>query len=334
MSILRIPHVFNSHISLVLPPLHRYSGFMNRSCRGFPAIPVRLIPVLAVLAAAVLMAGCSPRKESRTVRDTLRIVSLSPAATSILHDLSLTESLVGIDRWSAPLQGVPDGLAVFDMINPDAERVMALEPDIIFVSSMTRDATGRDPFKPFSERGMAVHYIPVSDSLDAIRRDVRFIAEACGVPESGESLVGAMDATLRRISRIVATIPEDKRKRVYFEIGAGSKLYSFGSGVYLDELVCAAGGKNIFAGEYGWIAVHAEQILARDPEIILTNVPDAGAVAEILSRPGWDALKAVRERHVYAIDHGASSQPAPSVIRALEEIARILHPDVFTGEEK
>jgi len=37
---------------------------------------------------------------------------------------------------------------------------------------------------------------------------------------------------------------------------------------------------------------------------------------------------------VYAIDHGASSQPAPSVIRALEEIARILHPDVFTGEEK
>lgn len=262
----------------------------------------------------------------------IRLLSLSPAATAIVTSLSLHHQLVGVDRWSAPAGGLPEGLPVFDLINPDAERIMALEPDIIFVSSMTRDATGADPFASFPASGVAVIYIPVSTTLKDIMNDVRMIARVCGKETAGEAVVQTMMVEISRISEKTAHLPERDRKAVYMEIGAAPVLYSFGHGVYLDELITAAGGNNIFTNRSGWLAVNAEQILEKKPLVILTNVPDAEAVQHIYSRLGWNSVPAVQERQVYAIEHEASSQPAPPVTRALEEIATCIHPALFSGD--
>jgi len=117
---------------------------------------------------------------------------------------------------------------------------------------------------------------------------------------------------------------------VVFEISAAPSIYSFGSGVYLNELLEAAGAKNILAKETGWISVNAETILASDPDVILTNVnyiPDP--VAEICGRPGWDGMKAVRNKRVYYIDNSTSSQPTPAVVKSLKEIVEAVYPDYF-----
>lgn len=290
-------------------------------------------PFVWILVSLTILSGCVAKKsvQAQDSQD-IRLLSLSPAATAILASLSLQNRLVGVDRWSAPAGDLPEGIPVFDMINPDAERIMALEPDIIFVSSMTRDATGTDPFAPFTASGVTVMYIPVSTTLEDIMNDVRLIARACGKEADGEAVVREMKEELRRIRNITEALPEEEKKTVYMEIGAAPALYSFGNGVYLDELVTAAGGHNIFSDRSGWLAVNGEQVLARKPQIILTNVPEKDAAPAIRTRAGWDSVPAVQQRRVYAISHESSSQPAPPVTRALEEIAAAIHPALFSGD--
>ncbi len=114
-----------------------------------------------------------------------------------------------------------------------------------------------------------------------------------------------------------------------FEIESAPWIYTFGKGVYLDDLLSRAGAINAFARESGWISVSAEAVVKANPDVILTNVAGADPVAGILDRPGWKAIKAVREGRVYRIDNTSSSQPAPSCVRALEEIAEAVYPEYF-----
>ncbi|WP_294666444.1 3-hydroxyacyl-CoA dehydrogenase NAD-binding domain-containing protein, partial [uncultured Fusobacterium sp.] len=50
------------------------------------------------------------------------------------------------------------------------------------------------------------------------------------------------------------------KKNVYFEIGAGSGLYTFGNGAFLNELIETVGAKNIFGNESSWITVTPEAV--------------------------------------------------------------------------
>ena len=107
-------------------------------------------------------------------------------------------------------------------------------------------------------------------------------------------------------------------------------ITSFGSGVYLDELIAAIGADNALSGSTGWLSVGAETVVAADPDVILTNVIYAGdPVPEILGRPGWEGMKAVRNRRVYYIDNDSSSQPCPRIVKALGEMARSVYPERY-----
>lgn len=49
-------------------------------------------------------------------------------------------------------------------------------------------------------------------------------------------------------------------------------MYSFGGGVFLDEMIEIIGAENILGEETGWLRVEPETIMAADPDVILTNV--------------------------------------------------------------
>ncbi len=255
---------------------------------------------------------------------------MAPACTSVIVRLGLADALVAVDSWSARLDGVSPNVPSFDMMKPDAERIAELNPSIIFVSSMTRDGANSDPFKPISDAGATVAYIPTSQSVQDIRDDIERIASLVGKEKEGKVIVREMDEQMERVTSVARAIPEGERKTVYFEISPAPYLYSFGSGVYLDELIADAGARNIFSREKGWIAVNAESVALANPDVIITNdESSADPVAEILSRPGWAGVAAVANRRVFRIDANASSRPGPDVARALEEIARAVYPERF-----
>jgi len=267
-----------------------------------------------------------------------RIVSMVPSITLTLIDLDLGDRIVAVDTQSAiylkPARDVP----VFDMLRPDAESLLILKPDIILASDISMMGNkANDPFEPLKRLGICVAYIPTSLTISGIIGDLRFIAAVTGCIEEGERLVAEMERELSEIAALNkdrgpgrSAEPEGQRfpsgKQVYFEVSGSPFMYSFGRGVYLNEMIEAAGGQNIFASIEGWIPVEAESVVSANPDIIFTNAgyPE-DPVGEILSRPGWNDMKAIKNRAVYQIDAAFTSLPNHYITKGIRAMMEYLH---------
>jgi iron complex transport system substrate-binding protein len=256
-----------------------------------------------------------------------RIISLAPSNTEILAALGFADKIIAADSYSLAVEGVASDIPSFKFMTPDAEQIIILEPDVIFVSGISKIG-GADPFKVIADVGICVLYIPTSISIAEIKTDIRFIATVMGAVEKGEEIVAEMEKTIDAISKVGATITD--KKTVYFELSAMPQLYSFGKGVFLNEMLEIIGAENILADRKQWVAVAEEVILDRNPDVILTSVDYIDKpVEEVLARPGWNVLTAVQNRDVHYIDTMSSNLPNHNIVKALQEMAKAVYPDKY-----
>ena len=300
----------------------------------------RLI-TLILIAAALTATSCQPTQSRNPTQafdregnpitpptKVERIISLGPSNTEILVALGFADQIIAVDAFSRDVDGLAADIPLFNMLLPDGERIIQLEPDIIIVTGMSK-AGGADPFKTVSDVGICVAYIPTGSTIADIQEDIRFIAEVTGAVEKGHDLIADMNKTIDAVAEIGRTITD--RKTVYYEICAEAHgLYSFGSGVYLNEMLEIIGAVNILADRKQWIAVSEEAILDRNPDVILAGDDAAVHPARaIMSRPGWNTVTAVENNDVYEIDAVASGRPSHRIVKPLLEMAKAVYPDVF-----
>jgi iron complex transport system substrate-binding protein len=285
-----------------------------------------------------LLLGCSANK-GREITDRSgrkvavngpmhRIVSTAPSNTEIIVDLGMADKLIAVDRHSANVPGVPEGLVSLDFSYPDAEVILGLEPDIIIANGHNVTVSGDDPFRLLREMGIPVAYISMSKSIDDIYLDIAFIAELLSVRERGEELVRSMKEQVDNITRKTA-LTETKRS-VYFEISAAPDMITFGKGSYISDMVAAINARNIFENDNWILSPSAEAIIERNPDVILTNVDYIDdPIGEIKNRPGFDHINAVKHNRIYRIDTNSSVRPSPRIILALEQMAQAVYPEVY-----
>ncbi len=290
--------------------------------------------------AMMIFVGCSSKpttmqdregNEFNVPKEVNTIISTAPSNTEVLVALGLADKLVAVDKYSADVEGISEDLPKIDFRNPDAEAIIALNPDIVIASGHNK-AGDEDPFALIKEAGIPVAYIPSSYSIDGIYGDIEFIASLTDTEKEGKDLINSMKEEIEAIKAIGDTITD--KKNVYFEIGAGSGLYTFGNETFLNEMIETIGATNVFGEENSWITVTPEAVIDANPDVILANTPgtnEAGltAVEDIKSREGWDTITAVQNGAVYSIDNNASSRPSQNVIKALKEIAKAIYPDEY-----
>lgn len=259
------------------------------------------------------------------------IVVLAPSLAETVVDLGLGDKIIGYDLQSVGLAGLPEGVPTFDIMNPDVEQLVALAPDVLLVSSLSL-SDQEAPYQPLIDVGVCVMCVPTSVSIENVRTDIQFLAAALGVPEAGEAVLGELNAQLDDLAAIAATIPQEERKSVYFEISAAPYMYSTGSNTYLDEMIQWIGGENVLADQEGWISVEGETVVAANPDVIFTNVNYIdNPVEEILGRDGWAGVAAVANGQVYSVDNMSSSLPNENIITAMTQMAQALYPDYYTA---
>ena len=261
--------------------------------------------VATFVMAMMIFVGCSSKpttmkdregNEFNVPKEVNTIISTAPSNTEVLVALGLADKLVAVDKYSADVEGVSEDIPKIDFRNPDAEAIIALNPDIVIASGHNK-AGDEDPFALIKEAGIPVAYIPSSYSIDGIYGDIEFIANLTGTEKEGEELINSMKEDVESIKAIGDTITD--KKSVYFEIGAGSGLYTFGNETFLNEMIETIGATNIFGDESSWITVTPEAVIDANPDVILANSPgtnEAGltAVEDIVSREGWDTVTAVK----------------------------------------
>ena len=293
--------------------------------------------ITSITVSSLMLVGCSNKdvvvKDREGNEVTMpnkieRIISTAPSNTEILVGLGLSDKLVAIDTYSSDVEGIQSDVEKIDFLNPDAETIIGLEPDLIIASGHNKSGASDDPFKLVKEAGISVVYIPSSESIQGIYDDINFIADITNTEEKGQEIVDTMKNQINEISAKAKDIKD--KKKVYFEIGPSSNLYSFGNSTFLNEMIEIIGAENIFKDENGWTSPSAESIIDKNPDVILTNVNYIdNPVEEIKSREGWQDITAIKDNQVYQIDKNSSSRPSQHIIKALNEMAKAIYPNVY-----
>jgi len=285
-------------------------------------------PALLLLA----LAACSPRPPAGGVSITddwgrtvalgapaRRVVSLSPSSTEILFAIGAGPRVVGRTRWddyppaARAVADVGDGLA------PNVEAVAALRPDLVvlYASASNRAAV----------RGLAALRIPVAvlklDLAADVGRAAYRLGVLTGTVAGADSVMAGFADSLRALAARVARRP-GPRPRVYVDVQASPPI-TVGTGSYLSELLAAAGAANAF-GDVGLPSapVSLETIARRDPDAVLVLAADTLHPPDPAVRPGWRAVRAVREGRVLAVDGGLYGRPGPRMPLAAADLARRL----------
>jgi len=256
------------------------------------------------------------------------VISIGPSVTEVLVSLGAGDKIIAADRFSDGIVGLAEGIAVLDLLLIDAEFLIELNPDIIFVTGLTRAHEDDSPMRLVSDAGITVVFVPTSVSIDAIMEDIRFIAQVMDMHDGGEDILTDMQAELDTIREIAAGITETRT--VYFEISPAPSMWSLGSNTFINEMIELIGAVNIFADKEGWLSVADETLLEANPDVIITSVNFTDdPVAEIMNRPGWEAITAVRNDDVFFVTTNYVNRANHNIIRGLREIAVAIYPDYF-----
>jgi iron complex transport system substrate-binding protein len=254
-----------------------------------------------------------------------RIVSLAASNTEIACALGLAERLVGLDDFSDYPPQVQHLPRVGRDLEIDAQRVAALEPDLVLASL---SVPGMERNLPRLEAA-GLEYLPIRPlGWDGLWTSIREIGAACGVPQRAEALVDGLQARAAATTARVPGVAE--RPRVYWEWWPRPTITAGGPS-WISEMCRLAGGENCFADLARESSpVEPAAVRARDPEVIVLcwcgarKLPNPAAVAR---RPGWSEIAAVRRGRLHAVLEPHFGRPGPRLVDGLEELARLLHPE-------
>ncbi len=237
-----------------------------------------------------------------------RIVSLAPSITEILLAIGLDRELVGVsDADDYP----PDRLRSRPRVGGvviNAEKVVALQPDIVIGLHELQ----REQLERLGALGLPVLAVDASSLGETIGL-IRLLGRVTGRRSKAEGLAAALE-------RRAASVRPGVRRSVYIEVWH-EPVMAAGGGTLVDDLVRRAGGVNIFAQARGYPQVAAERIVARDPQVILMIYPGR---AQLMRRPGWITVAAVRAERVYELPASLVTRPGPRAVDGLEIVARLL----------
>jgi iron complex transport system substrate-binding protein len=179
--------------------------------------------------------------------------------------------------------------------------------------------------------GLKVYWQANPTSYEGLWENLRAFAKLTGHEDETESIIADLEARVATVHEKAATISE--RPSVFYELDATdpSNPWTAGTGTFIDYIITQAGGTNAASaleGDYAQIS--SEQLIAVNPDIILLADAPYGTTPEsVAERPGWDVITAVQENALYPIDPNMMSVPGPRLVNALEETARLVHPELF-----
>ncbi len=251
------------------------------------------------------------------------VVTLLPSITETLFELGVGDKIIGVSQNDTYPEEALEIERVADFETVNAERIVELNPDIVFAS-----ASNEGQIEQLESTGLKVFVIESALSVEDVYGDIGQIAQVMKAEEQGEKIVEAIKSQIASVQEKTSTL--DKKKNVYFEISPAPEVWSIGSNTFQQELIEAAGIENVFAKQEGWFAVTEEDIINVNPEVIVTTVNFGDdPEGEIMSRAGWSTITAIQNKEVYLIDPDIVSRPGPRIGEAIELMAKTVYPELF-----
>jgi iron complex transport system substrate-binding protein len=256
-----------------------------------------------------------------------RIISLSPGPTETLYALGLGDRVIVTDKYSDYPAANQSKAKLDTYPKPNVEQIVALKPDLI-VSL----AEGDDFFQQMDAQKIPVLRI-FPKTFDATLADIELLGQVTGTLDQAKRITGDMR---EREAVVVAKTKNAPKVTLLYELDASDPTKPFVAGPqgFYGGLIPLAGGKNVFDDlDSSAAQVSSEQIVARNPSTIILGdslVPyNPQTPAMVRGRPGWSQIDAVKNNRIYVLNDSLLSRPGPRLIDGLEQMAKLLHPELF-----
>ncbi len=289
--------------------------------------------IVCVAVAAVLLVpatrGASPHAAERTpapqptaAAAPARIVSLAPSVTETLFALGIGDRVVAVSDYCDYPPEATRLPRVGSFNAPSVEAVIAARPDLVIGLPSPGN---HENVLTMRRLGIAVEVVD-PERLADVPAVTRRIAAVAGVPEAGERLVAQIE---REMDAVRARVAGVAKPRTLMLVGQ-DPLIAVGPDSFLGEMLAEAGAVNVAPAGQRWPRLNVEVAIAADPEVIVDC--SMGTEAGTATTAYWTrfpSLAAVRNGRVYPFRSFEALRPGPRLARALEELARLLHPERF-----
>jgi iron complex transport system substrate-binding protein len=252
-----------------------------------------------------------------------RLVSLAPNLTEIVYAVGAGDRLVGNTTFCDYPPQAKNVAKVGDTLQPSIERILALRPQLVLVSTASQLETFT---KQLNEHQIAV-YVTDPRDLESVFRSILSVGDLLNDSVAASKLVKDLRERSEKVERAVAGLPPVS---VFFQL-SGQPLYTAGKSSFVTNLIERAGGRSVTSDvKEAWPRLSDEAALASRPEAVIMLSGDAmGAAANTKVAAALRNSPAVQNGRVYVIDGDLLSRPGPRLIDGLEQIAHALHPEAF-----
>jgi len=308
--------------------------FMKRYCKQIFIRGTNWF-LVALLSIALVLTACSTGEQTPVdyVFDDLgrlvaingtpqRIVSLAPSNTEILFALGLGDKVVGVTDWCDYPPEALDKEKVGSYDTPDIEKIVALTPDLILVAY----GTTMDVINSLIGLGLTVFGIKSTD-LDDVLNDIKTVGNITGKKVEALALTSEMENRIQAVTDETSEL--EGRPRVFYIVWH-DPLWTAGSETFIHELIEKGGGVNVCQNITGYATITIEEVIARNPEVIITS---EWSYDWAMNETSLNSTDARQNGRIYQGDDDLVQRPGPRLVDGLEWFAYFIHPEIFDEPE-
>ncbi len=240
---------------------------------------------------------------------------MAPNLTEIVYDIGAQDLLVGdTDFCKFPPEAAKKE-KIGGWYNPNYEKILSLKPDLVLSLKFTGKSV--ETLQKLKVPVLVEDCQTIEDVLTAYDD----LGKALGREAQARKAKAKLEA---RLNKIRATPSQGNPVSILFVVdrtpGALDQIYGAGPKNFVDSMIRWTGGENILSDAHvPYPLVSKEQLLKRDPDVIVNALPPAhGRSEEVLKETAvWGALpalKAVKNHRVYCFDNPEYLIPGPSMV--------------------
>lgn len=290
----------------------------------------RPAPALAVL---LLLLTTTPARADITVTDdtgwqvtlekpATRIIALYGAFNEILLSMGMDSAIIARTKADADIPALHKLPEVGTHMRPNPELIVALAPHVVL------QMEGRQEADVISQtlRRMG---IPVLIFKMGNFDELFAVLQRLGTLTQEEGRATMLEKQWRkRLQHVRATLAEQPRTRVFYEIRYPN-LLAAGQDSIINDIILHAGGRNVITTPGRVVRLNEEELIRHDPDAyIMQQGPMNPAPAPLESRRHYESLKARQNGKIFTVDEHAFARPGPRSIDSVETLAKWLHPNI------
>lgn len=277
-------------------------------------------------------ASSSPEQKNGQANLPERVIVLGPSSAETLFSMGLGDKVVGVSDYCVwpEAKNLP---RLGGQINPNRERITALQPDLIITQ-------GEFPDLERFLRDQGIATLPFkTDTWSEWRSEVRSIGQYFHCPERAQQLLVAKEQDLETVRLRMRDVLGSSPSLVptLLVVGRFSEeatgMTVAGGGSFLNEMLSLAGGRNVFAANpRDYFDLSEEEVIAAAPHVILELKPGADADKDDileLWQTSFPGVPAVKNRRVHLLTEDYILLPGPR----MPEIANLFQNYVLPNLE-